>query len=204
MSEYRLVCVACSKGFTLDQRSEADGNCPHCMSEFDLEVEVQSQHEELAALRQQLEEAQQRIEQQNSAHADVLVAWLSRMNEYEGAANGLIRERDDQIANLEQRLANAGTQEAVAWGIPNSRPTERNPLMQVLLDNTSCQYPELLIPLYLHPALPATDERVKELVAALEVAFRHIDQTTHCNDHRLVSVALAASKADNGASENVE
>ncbi len=39
--------------------------------------------------------------------------------------------------------------EPVAWGVPNTAITGRSmALMQVLLDKTGCQYPELLIPLY--------------------------------------------------------
>ena len=94
-----------------------------------------------SSLRQQLEEAQAKVD----------------------VAEGKLEISLNANHILKQRLDDAEGQEVAAWGIPNSRPTERNPLMQVLLDKTSCQYPELLIPLYLHPALPAIDERVKEL-----------------------------------------
>lgn len=122
--------------------------------------------EEYEALRQQLEEAQRKYEYRDSILAEILAAVLGPHFVPESGFDAAVERIDDRLTELlaaERRLASAEAQEAVAWGIPNSRPTERNPLMQVLLDKTSCQYPELLIPLYLHPAPPATDERVKEL-----------------------------------------
>ena len=38
--------------------------------------------------------------------------------------------------------------EAIAWGVPNSRPTERSVLMQSFIYKPQSQYPELLLPLY--------------------------------------------------------
>jgi hypothetical protein len=37
---------------------------------------------------------------------------------------------------------------AIAWGVRNSRITERNPLMQSFIYKPQSQYPELLVPLY--------------------------------------------------------
>ena len=37
MSKPELICWSCEVGMTLDQRSEADGNCPHCSVEIDVD-----------------------------------------------------------------------------------------------------------------------------------------------------------------------
>jgi hypothetical protein len=49
----------------------------------------------------------------------------------------------------------AAPQEPVAWGVPNSRPTEKQPFMQLLHSLDGVQYPELLVPLYIAPASAA-------------------------------------------------
>lgn len=41
--------------------------------------------------------------------------------------------------------------EPVAWGVPNTRITERQPFMMLLHSPKDCQYPELLVPLYAAP-----------------------------------------------------
>lgn len=149
---------------------------------------------ENAALRKQLKEAQCNLDiAENRLHNEELLHGVT------------VTQRNA----AEQRLANAEAQEVVAWGIPNSRPTERNPLMQVLLDKTSCQYPELLIPLYLHPAPPATDEHNKLLldrcaanirVGNLEGVLRKCRETFFIagNDAEVarIDAALAASKGE--------
>lgn len=206
--------------------------CPYCHSAYQAEGESYSEYErdtELAALRQQLEEAQEPLEHLFPYGMPVGTArkFLTVFNRHGNASwgweaeygqksqYGFVSRADAAMAAVkyaaEQRLAGTG-QEAVAWGIPNSRPTERNPLMQVLLDNTSCQYPELLIPLYLHPAPPATDERVRLdalrwniLVEAIEsggmtIAMENGTQGTirlgKGNLQHGIDAALAASKAD--------
>ena len=48
----------------------------------------------------------------------------------------------------------------IAWGIPNSRPTEKHPRMSVTLDMGPRKYPELLVPLIpqrLNIELPSGD-----------------------------------------------
>lgn len=157
-----------------------------------------SRHEQtIAALRQQLEEAQRKLK---AVTPQVQPASPERTSEC------LVNERRAILSNpAEQRLADAEKQEPVAWGIPNSRPTERNPLMQVLLDKTGCQYPELLIPLVPQHSQPAAaDARVKALEALLEKYGAH---TRSCSKvHRLAisdylcicgfDAALAASKGE--------
>jgi len=41
--------------------------------------------------------------------------------------------------------------EPVAWGVPNTRITERQPFMMLLHSTEGCQYPGMLVPLYTHP-----------------------------------------------------
>ena len=54
------------------------------------------------------------------------------------------------ITALRDRLAQP-EQEPVAWGVPNTRPTERQPFMTLLHSTDGCQYPEMLVPLYTAP-----------------------------------------------------
>jgi len=42
-------------------------------------------------------------------------------------------------------------QEPVAWGVPNTRPTEKAQFMMLLHSLDGCQYPEQLVPLYTAP-----------------------------------------------------
>ena len=42
-------------------------------------------------------------------------------------------------------------QEPVAWGVPNTRPTEKARFMMLLHSLDGCQYPEQLVPLYTTP-----------------------------------------------------
>ena len=42
-------------------------------------------------------------------------------------------------------------QEPVAWGVPNTRPTEKAQFMMMLHSPDGCQYPEQLVPLYTAP-----------------------------------------------------
>ena len=64
----------------------------------------------------------------------------------------------------------------LAWGVPNSRPCESALLMDVLLDITGCQYPELLVPLYAtpqasaKPAEVAATDTLTELTELVRVA----------------------------------
>jgi hypothetical protein len=39
----------------------------------------------------------------------------------------------------------------VAWGVPNTRPTEKARFMMLLHSLDGCQYPEQLVPLYTTP-----------------------------------------------------
>jgi hypothetical protein len=41
--------------------------------------------------------------------------------------------------------------EPVAWGVPNTRPTEKAQFMMLLHSPDGCQYPEQLVPLYTAP-----------------------------------------------------
>lgn len=84
---------------------------------------------------------------------------------YAGAWDGHdTAEKYRRLAELEAIKQGAG--EPVAWGVPNFRITEKQPLIQVLLDIGHCQYPELLVPLYTRPCVPLTDE--PELLEALK------------------------------------
>jgi len=42
-------------------------------------------------------------------------------------------------------------QEPVAWGVPNTRPTEKAQFMMLLHSADGCQYPDQLVPLYTAP-----------------------------------------------------
>jgi hypothetical protein len=50
-----------------------------------------------------------------------------------------------------QAIEQAEKQEPVAWGVPNTRITERQPFMMLLHSTEGCQYPEMLVPLYTNP-----------------------------------------------------
>jgi len=60
----------------------------------------------------------------------------------------------ERLTRIDEEIERATQAQPVAWGVPNTRPTERAPFMQVLLDITSAQYPELLVPLYAAPEAP--------------------------------------------------
>jgi hypothetical protein len=59
-------------------------------------------------------------------------------------------------------------QEPVAWGVPNTRPTEKAQFMMLLHSPDGCQYPEQLVPLYTAPPQREwqglTDDEIKEIV----------------------------------------
>ena len=69
---------------------------------------------------------------------------LASLGEFERWA----RSRANHIAEaLRARLAQPEP-EAVAWGVPNTRPTEKAQFMMLLHSPDGCQYPEQLVPLY--------------------------------------------------------
>jgi len=55
------------------------------------------------------------------------------------------------ITSLRQAIEQAEKQEPMAWGVPNTRITERQPFMMLLHSTDGCQYPEMLVPLYTIP-----------------------------------------------------
>lgn len=61
-------------------------------------------------------------------------------------------------------------QEPVAWGVPNTRPTERQPFMMLLHSTDGCQYPEQLVPLYTAPQQrkPLSDEQWQVIADTLD------------------------------------
>lgn len=59
-------------------------------------------------------------------------------------------EIDDVMKAISVRLAQP-EQEPVAWGVPNTRPTEKAQFMMLLHSPDGCQYPEQLVPLYTTP-----------------------------------------------------
>ena len=66
----------------------------------------------------------------------------------------------------------------MAWGVPNTRPIERQPFMQLLHSTDGCQYPELLVPLYTAPTprKPLSDEEIALIVGECAAsAHRHDD-----------------------------
>lgn len=68
------------------------------------------------------------------------------------------------IEELEARLAQ-GEPEPVAWGVPNTRPTEKDQFMMLLHSTDGCQYPDQLVPLYTAPPqrefVGLTDEEIR-------------------------------------------
>ena len=50
--------------------------------------------------------------------------------------------------------------EPVAWGVPNTRPTEKAQFMMLLHSPDGCQYPEQLVPLYTSPPQQPEQEPV--------------------------------------------
>jgi hypothetical protein len=61
---------------------------------------------------------------------------------------GVPRYRATEL--LRARLS-APEPEPVAWGVPNTRPTEKAHFMMLLHSTDGVQYPELLVPLYTAP-----------------------------------------------------
>ena len=100
-----------------------------------------------------------------------------------------------EFLRAEAALAAIRAQEPVAWGVPNSRPTEKAPLIDVLLDITSAQYPQLLVPLYLHASADTEDaKRYQPLVAAAQNFIAKVDRgDAHSRDsYAKFKAALAA------------
>lgn len=92
---------------------------------------------------------------------------LASLSEFERWA----RSRANHIADALRACLAQPEPEPVAWGIANTRPTEKQPLMMVMLDEPD--YSHLVVPLY--PAQPQrewvglTDEEM--LVAAFQAGF---------------------------------
>jgi hypothetical protein len=61
-----------------------------------------------------------------------------------------IKDAEQLMDALRARLAQPEP-EPVAWGVPNTRPTEKAKIMMLLHSLDGCQYPEQLIPLYTAP-----------------------------------------------------
>lgn len=85
--------------------------------------------------------------------------------------------REETITSLRQAIEQAEKQEPVAWGVPNTRITERQPFMMLLHSTEGCQYPEMLVPLYTTPQpqrewVGLTDEEIA-LVCAECAASAH-------------------------------
>jgi len=71
-------------------------------------------------------------------------------------------------------------QEPVAWGVPNTRPTEKAQFMMLLHKNQDVQYPDKLVPLYAAPPqrefIGLTDEERDEICLGDEAIARAIEQ----------------------------
>jgi len=62
-------------------------------------------------------------------------------------------------------------QEPVAWGVPNTRPTEKAQFMMLLHSPDGCEYPEQLVPLYTSPPQQPEQEPVAWTVQGLITDF---------------------------------
>lgn len=70
-----------------------------------------------------------------------------------GVNNVLYMELDETekvIKTIRAKLSEPKP-EPVAWGVPNTRPTEKAQFMMLLHSTNGVQYPELLVPLYEAP-----------------------------------------------------
>jgi hypothetical protein len=79
----------------------------------------------------------------------------------------------ERFANLVAALAQPET-EPVAWGILNTRPTEKQPLMMVMLDEPEPSH--LVVPLYTAPPQPelvGQDKNHIGIAAAIRVRGQH-------------------------------
>jgi len=79
-------------------------------------------------------------------------------------------EIDDVMKAISVRLAQP-EQEPVAWGVPNTRPTEKAQFMMLLHSPDGCQYPEQLVPLYTSPPQQPEQEPVAWTVQGLITDF---------------------------------
>ena len=61
-----------------------------------------------------------------------------------------LNQIDELDKAIKARLAQPEP-EPVAWGVPNTRPTEKAQFMMLLHSPDGCQYPEQLVPLYTAP-----------------------------------------------------
>lgn len=75
---------------------------------------------------------------------------FAAMQTYAAAEKKGLRICDEAIEALRARLAQPKP-EPVAWGVPNTRPTEKAQFMMLLHSPDGCQYPEQLVPLYTAP-----------------------------------------------------
>ena len=60
-------------------------------------------------------------------------------------------ERCGEVNPAEIHTCTPKVQEPVAWGVPNTRPTEKARFMMLLHSLDGCQYPKQLVPLYTAP-----------------------------------------------------
>jgi hypothetical protein len=89
--------------------------------------------------------------------------------------HGGVKLWEKLVANINAtyRSASLPTVEPVAWGYANTAITGKPlKLMMVKLDNSGDQYPELAIPLYLHPTLPAEQDGHIQLIADMAAVIR--------------------------------
>ena len=63
--------------------------------------------------------------------------------------------------------------EPVAWGVPNTRITERQPFMMLLHSTEGCQYPGMLVPLYTHPVNDTALPRLLRIMGTFDLATGH-------------------------------
>lgn len=83
------------------------------------------------------------------------VAWLNYFDNWSAPDNKTLDWHKDNNASRSIALYAAPQRqpelEPVAWGVPNTRPTEKAQIMMLLHSLDGCQYPEQLIPLYTAP-----------------------------------------------------
>lgn len=114
-----------------------------------------------------------------------------------------------RVWELSAELEALKTQKPVAWGAPNSRITESLLFIELLHSTDGCQYPELLVPLYLAPQPAARHDqgdevrRLREALKQAEKNERHRNnaETRYwCDQYKQLAKA-ALTHSQQGAKE---
>ncbi|MEF2104291.1 hypothetical protein [Pseudomonas aeruginosa] len=186
MSEVTITCWQCEESMTLDQRSDEDGQCPHCGVEVDLEDYLIAAKAEAQALREEVA----RAEQHRNDQADLIVslrtevaALRTKLAMAEDAAakgdaarqqcGGMemeiqeLRENAAKLAAFAQEIISGALEGGSFDGADIQESAERHGLIAKQVMNEPCRGPEEYCACAWSTSFPAECYRVTPKLRAL-------------------------------------